>query len=213
MKTVLFDIDGTLVKSFKRNGENFWENLFRDVYGFKKDLGIDKVVSHGKTLKQLAFESLIGGGYIEEEIENKWIVFKETLIKRYLSLLEDAVPFEDAKEILDYLSGKGFELGLITGNLEEIAMAKLKLAGLDNYFSFGGFGDHLSRIEVAREAIKNLNGEFFLVGDTPLDIQAGKAVGAKTIGVATGIFSKEDLDEAGADFVVENLEQIKEVLR
>ena len=53
----------------------------------------------------------------------------------------------------------------------------------------------------------------FLVGDTPLDIRAGKEAKVITIGVATGIFSKEDLEKAGADFVLDSLENIEDFLR
>jgi len=105
-------------------------------------------------------------------------------------------------------------LGLITGNLKEIAMAKLKLAGIEHYFSFGGFGDNLNRDDTAREAIKNKeDDEIFLVGDTPLDILAGKEIGAKTIGITTGIYSAKELKDVGADIVVDNLKQLGEILK
>ena len=125
--------------------------------------------------------------------------------------MESVELFEDAEETLKYLKKKGFELGLITGNLKKIAMAKLKLAGIDSYFSFGGFGDNLDRNDVAMEAIKGREGsEIFLVGDTPLDIIAGKKIGAKTIGITTGIYSVEELKDVGADMVVNNLKQLGE---
>ena len=212
-KIILFDIDQTLIKRYERSG-NVWSNLFKKIYGCESGLGIGNVVSQGKTMKQIVFEALAGEGFKNEEIGLKWPLFKKVLIEEYIPLLKSVEPFEDADETLKDLGEKGCELGLITGNLKEIAIAKLKLAGLNNYFSFGGFGDSLTRNEVARAAIKYRGGSsVFLVGDTPLDILAGKEIGAKTVGVATGIYSVDDLKEAGADIVVNNLKQLVEELK
>ena len=113
-------------------------------------------------------------------------------------------------------------MGLVTGNMEAIAWLKLQKVGLNKYFHFGGFGDKIvKRSGLVKNAIKaseqtfgKLNTEnIFLIGDTPRDIVGGQKVGVKTIGVATGDFSEEELAQAGADFIVKDLKDSEKVLK
>ena len=116
------------------------------------------------------------------------------------------------RETLEHFSSKDFLLGLITGNLEGIARAKLGKVNLFNYFRLGGFGNESDkREELVKSAINkavskfnfNLGNPVFIIGDTPNDIIAGKKSGAKTIGITTGVYDKESLLEAKPDFVIE----------
>jgi phosphoglycolate phosphatase-like HAD superfamily hydrolase len=50
------------------------------------------------------------------------------------------------------------------------------------------------------------------VGDTPRDILGGQKLGVRTVGVATGDFSKKELVIAGAEFIFEDLKDTKKVL-
>jgi phosphoglycolate phosphatase-like HAD superfamily hydrolase len=103
-------------------------------------------------------------------------------------------------------------LGLATGNIEPGARLKLDRGGLNRYFSFGGFGsDSEHRATVVRKAAeagtqkhdKAIRPEdIFVIGDTPLDVEAGKAAGFKTVGVATGRYLPNQLLECGATFVI-----------
>ena len=92
---------------------------------------------------------------------------------------------------------------LLTGNLKEGAKLKLSYLGLWHYFEFGAFADdshvrdELGPFALAR-AKEKLGIDFppkrvYIIGDTPHDIACGKAIGAKTIAVATGAFSVEEL--------------------
>src|SRR5262249_51152654 len=108
-------------------------------------------------------------------------------------------------------------LGLATGNIELGARAKLQRGGLNRYFGFGGFGsDSEDRTELVRkagEAAGRRHGdsipaeEIFVIGDTPLDVAAGRAAGYKTVGVATGRYSTVVLQQAGATFVISNFDE------
>ena len=116
-------------------------------------------------------------------------------------------------------------IGLLTGNFEVIAAMKLGHYGLDRRFTFGGYGDdHLVRrdllpmaIERARDVgIDATASRVVVIGDTPLDVDCAHAHGALAVAVATGSHSAAALQEAGADVVVETLEDsrlIEQVLR
>ena len=91
-----------------------------------------------------------------------------------------------------------------------------------HYFLIGGFGsDYINRTNLVKLAIKraeenfnfNFNNNVFLIGDAPREIKAGKEAGVKTIGVTTGIFSKKQLKNTGADFVVANLKDKNAILK
>jgi len=120
-------------------------------------------------------------------------------------------PLPGIEEAVKLLHAAGHLLGLVTGNLEPIAHAKLSRVGLDQYFRLGGFGsDHQQRAELVRIAVRRAREEFsfpangvvHLIGDTPKDIAAGKAAGVLTVGVATGHFALGELERAGADLAL-----------
>ncbi|MQL91205.1 hypothetical protein Taro_023810 [Colocasia esculenta] len=113
-------------------------------------------------------------------------------------------------------------VGLVTGNLEDIAWMKMEGLGIQNYFTtpnFGGFGsDHSDRGELVKiaadRATKLFPGGFDIrahVGDTPNDIKAAEHGGALAIGVCTGIFSEEELRQAscGDAVIIPNLTDSK----
>jgi phosphoglycolate phosphatase-like HAD superfamily hydrolase len=118
--------------------------------------------------------------------------------------------------LLDDLIDRGILLGLTTGNVEAAAHIKLSRAGLNRFFSFGGYGsDSPERVELTRRALERatiVSGGLIhpdaclAVGDTPLDISAGHAAGIRVVGVATGSYSVDELAAAAADFAIPTLE-------
>ena len=113
-------------------------------------------------------------------------------------------------KLLSRLEGEGVYLGLVTGNLEKIAYAKLNKVGIGGFFHFGGFGsDHINRTELMRLAIRQAKSRFglvddiraFHIGDAEQDMTAAREGGATPIGVATGVFSAGELNAAGARLV------------
>ena len=113
-------------------------------------------------------------------------------------------------------------LGLLTGNIEAGARFKIDHYGLGHYFQFGAYGsDHddrnrLGPIALERAAIhtgRSFSPEStWVIGDTPKDIRCAHAIGARCLAVATGNFTASELEEHGADAVVESLGQALERL-
>ena len=103
-------------------------------------------------------------------------------------------------ELVSRLHVEGRLLGAASGNLEPIGWAKLEKAGLKQMFSFGVFSFPLEfRVEIFQQGIDlarqrlGPGAAVYIVGDTPADIHAAKAVGAPLIAVATGIFTFNEL--------------------
>ena len=128
-----------------------------------------------------------------------------------------------APELLEALaSNPGVQLGLETGNFREAAFIKLRRYSLDTFFEDGGFGGaYMERSQVVASAIASCQErsgrtykpeEILVVGDTPSDIQAGKANGVKTLAVSTGFHSTEDLTKLNPSYILPNLSDTEGVL-
>ncbi|MBU4534907.1 MAG: HAD hydrolase-like protein [Euryarchaeota archaeon] len=221
MILLLFDIDKTLIDRSECHHRAF-RHAFHEV--FEKDADIDIINYHGKTDPQIACEVLKKEGLAENFIKKKLEEFKEVLSSYFILNVkyDHIVVLDGVRDLIVELESQGMLLGLITGNLESIARAKLKHVGLDKYFKLGGFGsDNYHRPYLVSTAIKRASLEYdfrgnnshvFVIGDTPWDIKAGMENKTRTIGVSTGIYSPRELKDAGADFVLDSLKYKKEFM-
>jgi phosphoglycolate phosphatase-like HAD superfamily hydrolase len=147
---------------------------------------------------------------------------RERLIEGYLRRLPDYLHKHQGKvlpgivPLLEHLAAQDrVAVGLLTGNLRAGARLKLGHFELFHHFAFGGFGDHhWERDDVAREAWavihERMNGavppdHVWVVGDTPLDVQCARAIGARVAAVATGWHSAAELAAARPDLLLTNL--------
>lgn len=222
MKTLaLFDIDGTLIESGQANKKAIIESLKRiaDV-----DLTVEEIIKRfeGMTVYRMLHDKLKEKGFSEKEIKEKIKEIGKLNLKLYKENIKherlNVLPGVDS--LLEILNNKGIKLGIITGNIEEVAWIKIKDQGLDKYFKVGGFGsDAIERGDCLNIAVKRAEKYFktkfdkiFVVGDTVWDINAAKKTGAVTIGVATGIKdTADDLKKAKADYVFENFKDYEKV--
>ena len=214
-RAVLFDIDGTILVTGGAGGVA-WQRAFDELYGVEANVA--EHTDAGMTDPEIAaivFREVIGREGSPEE--------RARAIAGYLRHLPDTVAESDGyrvmpgvEPLLDRLIDDGVLLGLVTGNIEAAAHVKLARAGLNRFFSFGGYGsDSADRTEVTEAAVRRAelvsggslrDGACFAVGDTPRDVDAGHGAGIKVVGVATGSYSVEELREAGADWAIETVQ-------
>jgi len=109
-------------------------------------------------------------------------------------------------ELLEKLTKRGKLLGVVSGNLEFIGWTKLAVAGIRPRFQFGCFSDHHElREDIFRQGVQEVRqrlgpaATICVVGDTPSDIHAAKAVGIPIVALATGVFSVEQLQAQHPD--------------
>lgn len=220
-KLVLFDIDRTLIKGSRGHKIAFSE-AFKKVYGV--DTTIDIINHHGITDQQIIIEVLKKNELDEPTIKSKLEECLKEMIDSFDKIVDGdkIIVLEGVQELLEELNKNNILMGLVTGNLEPIARGKLKKVSLDRYFKVGGFGsDDINRTNLVKLAIKRAeenfdfrsNNNVFLFGDAPQDMKAGKEAGVKTVGVTTGIYSKEQLENVDADFIFENLKDTNKVLK
>jgi phosphoglycolate phosphatase len=215
-RILLFDIDGTLV-STGGAGAVAWRRAFEDLYGIPADIG--KYTDAGMTDPDVGaktFEAVLGRKPTPHELAQ--------IVQRRLEHLPEAVAESEGYKVLPgvperlrQLSRDGHLLGLITGNGDGAAFTKLARGDLMRWFSFGAYATAgLARAGIVRQAVERgeaflgedvPNTQIYVIGDTPLDIEAAHEAGCTAIGVATGKFDTAALREAGADHVIETMEE------
>ena len=211
-RLALFDIDGTLVDGDGVGGR-VMRRVFHEVYGTVGPA--DTYDYAGKTDPQIVRELMTQAGLQKEIIEAK----QETFFQVYTDQLERALResgiirvHPGVLALLQVLeTNDHVQLGLLTGNIKSGADLKLRATQLDRFFSFGVYGcDSADRRELPRLAMERGKEQFermispqelVVIGDTPLDIECGKAGGTKTIAVATGYHSVEQLRQYQPDHI------------
>lgn len=224
MRTLLlFDIDGTLVLTGKA-GLRALNRAFHEVTGIAG--GFHGMNAAGRT-----------DGYLIEEAARRHGVdltpqVRASLESRYYAILAEEIlePGEGRKQVMpgvrpliEALRGRDdTTLALLTGNFRTSARIKLEHFDLWSPFAFGAFADDASdrnllvpvALQRAREAGHEPRAErVIVIGDTPLDVECAKAGGVRALGVATGSHTADDLRQAGADEVFEDLTETERVLR
>ncbi len=211
---VLFDVDGTLIDSGGA-GARSWAHAFDKLYGISADIGSHTAAGEtDPVVARKTFEAAVGREPSEPELARLFAVYLLRLSEE-VRTSEGYRVLEGVEDLLLMLSDAGTMLGLVSGAMEGAARVKLSRADLNRFFVFGGYGsDSDDRAMLTRGAIDKaamLHGHdvtpdrVFVVGDTPLDVEAARAVGAVSVAVASGKFSVEELRSAGARHVLASL--------
>lgn len=213
---MIFDIDGTLVTT--RAGRKAFNRAFERVFGLKNAAAT--VVMAGRT-DPLIFREICELHNLDPAAFGAWKL-------EFLAELAEALNADPGfihPGVVKLLNAcqrePEFALALGTGNVEEGARLKMAPHDLNRFFATGGFGaDGATRDDVIARAIMRsefLNGAPYdrvvVIGDTPLDIQCGKANSCLTVGVATGYHREHELSECGADLVLTDFSNTMAVLQ
>ncbi len=213
-KLLLFDIDGTLLNTGGA-GKRSMVQAFEEVYGVPD--GFHGIHMSGKTDPMILQEALSQAGLpLGEELAE---LFKQRYFELMGKEIEKPNPnkrlMPGIPELIEHLSEEpNVVLGLLTGNWKRGAALKLCHFGLYHYFKLGAFGDDSIEREkllpFARGRFERyyndpiLSENIIVIGDTPRDIQSTKPHGARTVGVATGTYSLNQLQAEQPDFLFED---------
>ena len=218
-KIFLFDVDNTLLNSGGA-GARAMNLAFRDLFGVEN--GFVGVEFTGRTDIAIVRDALRLHRLDDGDFPALLARFKVSYLRHLAGTLPQTAGhlMPGVPDLLRALrEAEGVRVGLATGNLRRGAMMKLEHYGIRPFFQSGGFGDDSERrSEVVALAIRRLGGRpggrnpVFVVGDTPLDVEAAKANRAVAVGVATGTSGVEDLARAGADVVFPDFSDLASVL-
>jgi phosphoglycolate phosphatase len=212
---VLFDIDGTLVRTGGA-GVRAMSRAFEDVFGVAG--AFEGIPMAGRTDRGLLENAAARAG-LDASGE-----FFRSFRARYCERLLEALPeagheksvLPGVRPLLDALARRPDVFpALLTGNCEQGAKLKLEYFDLWRYFSCGAFGDDLNNrndlfavamrraLECGAPEVPPRN--VMVVGDTELDVACAAAAGARSVAVATGPADSAALRRCGADAVFEDL--------
>jgi phosphoglycolate phosphatase len=219
-RLLLFDIDGTLIHSGGA-GVQALKSAFKERFGVADELrGIEIA---GMTDSGIVV-SILKKHDIPATNENV-----SAFLDSYVHFLSLELPRRKGKllpGVLDLLeklkSRRHLVLALLTGNVSRGARLKLEHYGVWHFFEFGAFADDdqdRNRLgSFARARARERHGHEFsaskidVIGDTPRDIACGKAIGARTIAVATGTWSREELVKYQPDFLIGDLSDVDSII-
>lgn len=220
IRVILFDIDGTLIRTGGAGVLAFERTAATE---FNRPDGLRGMHFAGRTDTSLVRE-FFARQEIPATAENVRRFFD-----RYVFWLDHLLPRQagavcpGVTSLLAELAAQPRPplLGLQTGNIRRGAEIKLRHFGLWSWFVVGGFGDdHEDRRELTRAALRRAvrrlaaplaPREVLVVGDTPHDIDCARAVGARVLAVATGGATREQLAAHQPDALVEDLSHVRAV--
>ena len=218
-KALLFDIDGTLIKTAGAGAKSCKEAIET---GFQKE-NADVDVDYGGRTDLSLIREFFKLNDIPLNSENISIFFRcyKDALPRHLSV-SGGVVLPGVWGLLEELKKHpDVYLGLVTGNCKDGAAAKLGHFDLWQEFGFGAYGDEAEdRNQIARLGYERAGEVCFgieredvvVIGDTPKDITCGRSIGAKVVAVLTGYASEEDIRREKPDLVLENLEDVGKML-
>lgn len=221
MRPVLFDLDGTLLTAHGA-GRTAVEAALSDALG--RSVSSEGVSFSGKTDLQILREVLgrhdHNGHDLDDLVRATGEVYRRLMLEAMQPGAATALP--GAGAAVEAVEAAGHRMGVLTGNIEPCAYAKLEAAGLGGRFSWGAFGSddeqrnalpaHAARRYAARYGEALDASAFVLVGDTPLDIACARGSGAAVVAVATGRYDRDALAEHEPDLLLDTLEDPEPLL-
>ena len=228
LKILLWDIDGTLIRSLQTGGYKVYTiPVLEEIFGTSGQLATMHV--SGMTDLQIIAEALRDEGFTHEDIRKRIHEVSVRITEEARRVTGNGTPFfqviPGVREMLDILDQHPrYRSALLTGNIEAMAYLKMELVGLEKYFSLpGAFGDEshdrkdlpaLAAERIRNQLKMNLAAEQFIVlGDTPNDIGCAQHFGARAVALGTGRFySAEELLACEPDAFLPDLSDTELVL-
>jgi phosphoglycolate phosphatase len=223
-RLILWDIDGTLLYSGGVAAEAMRTAMVR-IYGHASFA--DRISYAGKTDQQIILETFAERAHDDllPLLGQFTSTYIEELRARREAFLAHGRVLDGVVAVLERLAALPMVQSVLTGNVKPAALLKLELMGLTRFFDLdvGAYGsDHHHRpnlVPIAAERAARRYGQPFagpdvvVIGDTPNDIDCGRAAAARTVAVATGPFGPEELRAHGADVVLASLVDTEAAVR
>jgi phosphoglycolate phosphatase len=223
---LLFDIDGTLLSGATRAHAAALHEAIREIHGVDASSERGLVDPAGRTDGEIARLLLLRAGVSAEQIDARADAVAERTARIHARTCEPNLShtvLPGVAELVSELAAReGVRLGLVTGNYEAVARAKLHAAGIDAPFAGcpGGFGSDsedraglppIARRRAGRAGVSWPRADTIVIGDTPRDIACARADDLRCLALSTGPGGAEGLD--GADWVAAGAAEAGEILR
>ena len=216
IRAIIFDMDGTLIDSI-----DLYHAILRDIM---ESLGMEltlsrellfETLSHGKRLADIIFppDMKNRGTNVEQFSTLAMNAFKETFARGDVGLIDGVIP------LFEELTRRGFRLAIVTSSITEVIVPFLKARKLDPYLNCVRGRAEVPQLKPQPDPLlrcmKILDvqpRESIYVGDSAVDIQAGKAAGAWTVGVLTGTSDLNRLKAEAPDAILDSVGDLLTIL-
>ena len=210
IKHICFDLDGTLVDSKA--------TILKSTIGVLEELNIEASIPEDNFTKMIGmhFIDIFNEFKIDVPDFNKFISIYKS---RYFNFIDESIPFPGAAKVLKHFNEKGIKTSLLTTKAQDQA---------DKIIDHFGFRESLSYVMGRRNGVAHKPSaeplliicdelgihpsETLMVGDTELDINCGKNAGALSCGVTYGYRTEENLKEFNPDFLINDINELKNLL-
>ncbi len=206
-KGIMFDLDGTILdvrSAYLEAASKAFSSLGA------RTVNIILVTEIPKRLEQdLPIDDLLEGINAKK--------FLNAYLKSYYqSTAEKAKPMPRISETLTKLRQKS-RLALITRRkvTERDLRKELSTFGLNDFFQYVATASDTDKPKPSPEALIRCSREIhvspsecIIVGDSVVDVRAGKNADIRTVAVLSGIFSREDLEKENPDLILESVNEL-----
>lgn len=213
-KVIIFDFDGTLCDTRS--------NIIIAFRATMEHLGLDMRdeetcgATIGLTLRD-GFKSMYPD-FDDAKIDYCVETYRQIFAERRKELMPDLFP--GVKETLEALRKRGHRMTIATSRLTDSLMLFMRHHGIDHFFEYAVGSDsvthHKPHPEPALKTLRELNiapSEAIMVGDMPVDIAMAHNAGIRAIGVDYGNATREELEAAEADWIVDSITKILEIIK
>lgn len=211
VKVVLFDLDGTLVDSS--------EAIIKAVEKALESKGLTCNRAKVGRMIGLPLENIFGALALNLSEQEIWQLVHEYRKYYIAHHLENTTIYPSTQMVLERLKTKGFKLGMITSKYREPVMDVLSHFGIVELFDVVVTGyevvRHKPAPDIVLEATKRLRTDpkrCVVVGDSPLDVQAGKQAGSFTVAVLSAAYTRKQLESSKPTIIIEKLDGILNIL-
>lgn len=229
MRILLWDIDGTLIRSVRTGAyKDYTIPVLEEIFGTSGRL--EQMQVSGMTDLQIVYEALSGDGFTRDDILARIEVLAPRLTEEAKRVTGNGARFFEVlpgvRETLEALAAHPrYRSALLTGNIESMAYLKMELVGLDRFFTLpGAFGQEShNRRDLPASAAARIRKQlgvdiapehFVVIGDTPNDIDCARHFGARAVAVGTGrTYSREQMLACKPDALLPDLADVDLVLK
>jgi phosphoglycolate phosphatase len=224
MRLILFDIDGTLIYGHGVGHRSFVQAM-ESVFGTAGPH--DSYDWRGKTDPWILRDLMRRAGIPDHVVDARLDECFDHYVRFLEALLANGHPVDVlpgiGQLVRDLAARDGVLVGLLTGNVERGAVAKLRSTGLLPFFRLGAYGsddaDRRRLPAIAQRRARDLTGveipfaDTLIIGDTPLDVDCARACGARAVAVATGQHTLDDLSATDPDLLFPDFADVEASLR
>lgn len=205
IKAVCFDFDGTLVNTFEHIVQAFEKVLIEN--NLEPDREVIRALV-GKTLEE-CYKILL------PDVEASVPMARHHELQQTSEMYELIVLYDGIMDTLDALHAQDIKCAVVTNRTQPSLGLILDHTGLAEKFDLFVGPEHVSHnkphpepLEFAAKKLGVSAHEIIMVGDTHIDVAASKAAGATCVGLTHGFGTRAELEEAGADYVIDNVEEL-----